>query len=184
MVAAAVAAALPERVGAVILEDPPFHAMGRHIHESLWQAQFLGMREVARRGGSFEAIADGLAEIPLPFPGGVTRRLGEFRDRASLLWSAECISQMDPEVLTPVVEGRWLAGYDELEIARRIRCPVRLLQGDLSAGGALSDREAELFASAVPACRIEKFPGIGHLPHWFAPERVAAIINEFAEPTK
>jgi pimeloyl-ACP methyl ester carboxylesterase len=183
MVAAAVAAELPHLVRGVVLEDPPFHTMGAHIHSSVWQAQFAGMREVARRGGSLEQLTDALADIHLPFPGGVTKRLGDFRDRASLAWSAGCLAQLDPEVLTPLIEGCWLDGYDTAAIAARIRCPVLLLQADVKAGGALSDDDAQLFTHAVSNCRHETFPGSGHLLHWLQPTRVAQLVNDFGLST-
>lgn len=69
MVAAAVAAEVPDRVRAIILEDPPFHTLGNRIEGSAWQAQFIGMQEIARRGGSVEDITDALAEIRLPSGG-------------------------------------------------------------------------------------------------------------------
>ena len=88
MVAAAVAAELPDRVGGIILEDPPFHTMGNRIAGSAWQAQFIGMRKAASRGGSINEITGALANIRLPASGGGFKRLGELRDRASLAWSA------------------------------------------------------------------------------------------------
>jgi len=177
MVAAALAAELPDVVKGVVLEDPPFHTMGRQIHSSVWQAQFLGMREVARHAETLGHLADALAEIRLPLAGGVMKRLGDLRDRASLMWSAECLAQLDPEVLTPVIEGRWLGDYDFVKVAARTRCPVLLLQADLKAGGTLSDDDATTFVRNAAACRHEKFPGFGHLLHWLQPERVAQLIN-------
>lgn len=70
-----------------------------------WQAQFIGMQEIARRGGSVEDMTDALAEIRLPSGDGGCHRLGDRRDRASLAWSAQGLTQLDPEVLTPVIEG-------------------------------------------------------------------------------
>lgn len=57
MVAAAVAAELPQWVRGIVLEDPPFHTMGNRITGSLWQSQFIGMQEVARRSGSIVIVA-------------------------------------------------------------------------------------------------------------------------------
>lgn len=179
MVAAAVALELPDLVRGVVLEDPPFHTMGAHIHSSVWQAQFTGMREVAQHGGTVEQLTDALADIRLPFPGGTTNRLGDSRDRTSLRWSAECLAKLDPEVLTPLIEGRWLDSYDTADIAARIRCPVTLLQADVKVGGALSDGDAQAFTRAAANCRLEKFPGSGHLLHWLQPERIAQLINTF-----
>jgi pimeloyl-ACP methyl ester carboxylesterase len=178
MVAAAVAAELPELVRGVVLEDPPFHTMGNRIAGSAWQAQFIGMQQAARRGGSVEQLTDALADIRLPSSGGI-KRLGELRDRASLAWSAECLAKLDPEVLTPVIEARWLDGYDPTAIAARIRCPVLLLQADTKTGGALKEDDAQLFTGSARDCRVEAFPGCGHLLHWLQPQRIAQLIHSF-----
>lgn len=180
MVAAAVAAELPARVRGIILEDPPFHTMGNRIAGSAWQAQFTGMREAARKGGSVEEITDALADIRLPASGGAFKRLGELRDRASLAWSAECLSQLDPEVLTPVIEGRWLDGYDFPSLLSGLRCPTLLLQGDPSAGGALTDADTESLKSIVSTCQQVRFPGCGHNLHRDRPESVLQAFADIA----
>ena len=180
MVAAAVAAELPERVGGIILEDPPFHTMGNRIAGTAWQAQFIGMRAAAEMGGSTEAITDALADIRLPSSGGGFKRLGELRDCASLAWSAQCLSQLDPGVLTPVIEGRWLDGYDFPDALSRVRCPTLLLQADPSAGGALTDADAESLKSIISTCQQVRFPGCGHSLHRDHPESVLRAVADFA----
>jgi pimeloyl-ACP methyl ester carboxylesterase len=182
MVAAAVAAKLPDRVRGIILEDPPFHTMGNRIAGSAWQAQFTGMREAARKRGSVEEITDALADIRLPASGGGFKRLGDLRDRASLAWSAQYLSQLDPEVLTPVIEGRWLDGYDFPAALSRVRCPTLLLQADPSAGGALTGADAESLMSVVSDCQQVRFPGCGHNLHRDHPESVLRAFADFAAP--
>lgn len=179
MVAAAVAAELPDRVGAIILEDPPFHTMGNRIGGTAWPAQFTGMREAASRGGSIDEITDALAEIRLPAGDGF-QRLGDLRDRASLAWSAQCLTQLDPGVLTPVIEGRWLDGYDFPDALSRVRCPTLLLQADPSAGGALTDADAEAVVAAIADCEHVHFPGCGHNLHRDRPEVVLRAFADFA----
>jgi len=180
MVAAAVAAELPERVGGIILEDPPFHTMGNRIAGTAWQAQFIGMRAAAETGGSTEAITDALADIRLPVSDGGFKRLGELRDRASLAWSAQCLSQLDPGVLTPVIEGRWLDGYDFPDALSRVLCPALLLQADPSAGGALTDADAAIAVNAMSSCQHLRFPGRGHNLHRDRPEAVLRAVEDFA----
>lgn len=180
MVAAGVAAELPQLVRGIVLEDPPFHTMGNRIAGSAWQAQFIGMREAAQSGGTIETIADALADIRLPASGIGFKRLGELRDRASLAWSAECLSQLDPEVLTPVIEGRWLDGHDVAAVLSRVRCPVLLLQADPTAGGALTDADADAAESALPSCQRVRFPGIGHQLHRERPLAVLQVVQDFA----
>jgi pimeloyl-ACP methyl ester carboxylesterase len=179
MVAAAVAAELPDRVRGIILEDPPFHTMGNRIAGTAWQAQFSGMRDAARRGGSVEEITEALADIQLPSAGGGFKRLGDLRDRASLAWSAQCLARLDPGVLTPVIEGRWLDGYDFPPLLAGLRCPSLLLQSDPSAGGALTDADAESLKSIVSNCQHIRFPGCGHNLHRDRPEEVLQALREF-----
>jgi pimeloyl-ACP methyl ester carboxylesterase len=184
MVAAAVAAELPERVRGIILEDPPFHTMGTRIAGSAWQAQFIGMRTAARKGGSVEEITDALGDIRLPASDGGFKRLGDLRDRASLAWSAKCLSQLDPGVLTPVIEGCWLDGYDVTGIPSRVRCPALLLQADPAAGGALTDADAGIAVNAISSCKHVRFPGFGHNMHRDRPLEVLQALSEFFSSVK
>lgn len=165
MVAAAVAAQLPQQVLGVVLEDPPFHTMGNRIAGSTWQAVFRGMQAAIEQRGSIQEITRLLADIRLPSSVGGTQRLGDVRDLASLAWSAECLHQLDPEVLTCVIEGRWLDGYDTRDILARIRCPAMLLQADPAAGGALTDADAEAAVAALPDSQHIRFPNAGHQLH-------------------
>lgn len=177
MVAAAVAAQVPQRVHAVVLEDPPFHSMGRNIAGSAWEAQFRGMLAAISRHSDVEALTDALAEIALPGPEGSSVRLGELRPRSALSWSAKCLAQIDPQVLRPIIEGQWLDGFDPVEVAQCIQCPVTLLQADPIAGGALSHEEASQFRQAACRCQFEFFEGNGHLLHWQQPERIAQLLG-------
>lgn len=180
MVALAAAVALPELVRGIVLEDPPFHTMGRRIAQTPWQALFMGMRDVARSSASADEMAAALAELAVPVPGqsGQTR-LGQIRGADSLRFSACCLAQLDSEVFTPVIEGRWLDGYDALALCSRVRCPVLLLQGDPSAGGALTNADADATMAALPACRRVRFPGMGHLIHQDQPAAVLDALREF-----
>jgi pimeloyl-ACP methyl ester carboxylesterase len=181
MVALAVAATLPGLVRGIVLEDPPFHTMGRQIAQTPWQALFMGMRDVARSGTDSDELAVALADLSVPTPGrsGLTK-LGQLRSRESLRFSARCLAQLDPNVFTPVIEGRWLDGYDERELYLRVGCPVLLLQGDPSAGGALTDADADAAMAALPGCRRVQFPGVGHLIHQDQPAAALRALQEFA----
>lgn len=179
MVAACTAARTPERVRALVLEDPPFVSMGPAIVGSHWQALFRGMREVCRRDGSIEERTHRLGEVLLPQSDGTSRPLRSLRDPEALRWSTQCLSRLDPTVLDPLVEGRWMDGIDWQDVARSIRCPTVLLQGDVEAGGALADGEADAFAAACTRLEHLRFPGFGHQLHGTLPERVAAIVDRF-----
>lgn len=179
MVAAGVAAEAPELVRGVVLEDPPFHTMANRIHGTAWQAQFVGMRDVARCGGTKAEMAAMLADIEIPFPNGGSKRLGELRTPAALAWSAECLAKLDPEVLTPVIDARWLDGYDFTEVLTRICCPVLLLQADPLSGGALTNQDVETAFAALPTIQHIRFPGAGHQLHRDRTDAMLDKLNPF-----
>ncbi|TWT55328.1 hypothetical protein KOR42_29560 [Thalassoglobus neptunius] len=138
------------------------------------------MQDVARRSGSNDEITDALADIRLPCDSGSYKRLGEVRDRAELKWSAQCLSRLDPEALTPVIEGRWLDGYDMQDVFSNIHCPTLLLQADPKAGGALTNIDAEAACATIASCQHARFASCGHQLHRDRPEEVLQTFAKFA----
>ena len=118
----------------------------------------------------------------MPIPAGGFKRLGELRDRTSPRWSAECLTPLDPEVLTPIIEGRWLDGYDVVEVLPRTHCPVLRLQADPTAGGALTDDHAQLALRSIADGRCVRFYATGHQLHRDRPEAVPRAVQEFTVP--
>ncbi|MFN3652524.1 MAG: alpha/beta fold hydrolase [Armatimonadota bacterium] len=182
MVACAAAASVPERVRAVVLEDPPFETMGSRIQYTPFLAQFMGMRRALARGPRpVRELAAELAEIRLPRPGGGTVRLGDLRDAPQLRFSARCLQRLDPAVLDPIVESRWLDGYEVETVMRGLRCPSLLLAGDPDAGGMLSSFDSDRLVELAADCVRVEFPGVGHLIHWSQPERLLLQVLPFLE---
>ena len=136
MVAAAVAAKFPDRVRAVILEDPPMTTISDRITESVLYSHFCNMQRFAGDQRPVGEIARELAEAHMKDPRtGEETRLGDVRDAAALRFTASCLQQLDPNVLLPIVEGRWLESYETEAVFRAIRCPALLLQADVAVGG-------------------------------------------------
>ena len=184
MVALAVAAELPEIVRGIVLEDPPFHTMGQRIAQTPWRELFQGMRETARSVTGVDQLAAALAELSVSVPGRSSpTTLGQLRSAESLKFSARCLAQLDPEVFTPVIEGRWLDGYDERELYSQVRCPALLLQGDSMAGGAFIDADADEAMTALRTGRRVRFAGVGHLIHQDQSEAALRALQEFATTT-
>lgn len=182
MVAAAVAAELPAQVRAVVLEDPPLHTMGRRITESVLLSFFRGLQPFAGSRGSVREIAHELADLRLRNPqNDVETRLGDVRDAVSLRFTASGLRQLDPAVLLPIIERRWLDGYEVESVFRRIVCPVLLIQADEAAGGMLIDDDAaQVEALSADVTRI-KLPGVGHLVHWTVTPQLANLVSGFLE---
>ncbi len=167
MVAAALAAAAPDKVRAVILEDPPLQAMGERISQTILLDFFQKYQPFAGDERSPSAIGRDLAEMILTDPQtGNQIRLGDTRDAASLRFSASCLKRLDPDTFPVIVEGRWLDDYNIDDIFRGIQCPILLIQADVAAGGMLNDEDV---AHIKPLCHDLthiKLDGVGHMVHW------------------
>jgi pimeloyl-ACP methyl ester carboxylesterase len=179
-VAAAVAAEAPERVRALVLEDPPLGMAGPRLAETYFPETF---RVFIRHAGSDRpvgVIAAELAEARVPGPGraGLVR-LGDVRDPVSLRASASGLKRLDPEVLETPIAGCWLDGCDVAEAMRRIACPTLLLQADDTVGGILPDDHAVEMAALVGDCAHVKLTGIGHNIHATATEAMMRLVVPF-----
>lgn len=182
MVGASVAAKVPDKVSALILEDPPFETMGSRIHNGFFHSYFSCLRQFASSTLSVAELARNLAEMRFGPPGNERAiRLGDLRDAASLRFSAKSLKQLDPEVLVSIIEGRWLEGYDQRRILRLIKCPVLVLQADEKAGGMLGDEDAELMLDSILDCTRVRFPDAGHLLHWVETDAIARNAIAFLE---
>lgn len=182
MVAAGVAAELPQQVQGAILEDPPFGTMGTRISQLALLSYFAGVQPFAESTLPVGALARQIAEIPLTTPGKTgSIRLGDTRDMASLRFTARCLKQLHREVLSPIVAGRWLEGFDWAAVMQKITCPVLLLQADLSAGGMLTDDDAAEAERLTPDCVRVRLPKVGHLIHWLQTETCLRLTISFLE---
>jgi len=175
MVVAAAASERPDRVSAIVMEDPPMHTMGARIAETSLLPFFSALKPFAGSQEPVSSIARKLAETRLPDSkkdGDV--RLGDMRDATSLQFTAACVKKLDPEVFDPILAGEWLDGFDTEHVFRNVRCPALLVQADTPCGGMLTDEDAQSITSLAPDVVRVKLPGCGHLVHW---SRTAELLN-------
>jgi pimeloyl-ACP methyl ester carboxylesterase len=105
-------------------------------------------------------------------------RTGDVRGEGYLRLYAECLSQLEPEVLDVILAGRLTEGWDLEEPLRQISCPVLLMQGEPSLGG-LEDQAAERAAALLPRGQRIKIPGAGHNIHQTQPESALCAVQGF-----
>lgn len=154
MVGIGVAAEAPDDVRALILEDPPLGAFrGRPFVERPEHDRFVMMRDLAREG----------------HPPGELARLLAAHDSGPVTLAhrmrAASLSQIDPDVLTLIIENRAIDGYDLEDRLRRVACPTMLLQGNPDLGRALSAAEAAWAASLLADGLLLSVPEAGHQIH-------------------
>jgi pimeloyl-ACP methyl ester carboxylesterase len=176
--AAAVAAARPDLVAAVILEDPPAASFLDNVRSTPWHPLWAQMRPLAGRLDSVSVLARELAGVRLA---GGEKRLGDVRDMTSLRFSARCLRDLDPRVFDPLLAGEWLKGFDYDGTFTGVRCPALILRGEEPLGGMLSRAEAARLAGLMADANAVDVPGAGHLIHWQAAEATARLVLGFLE---
>jgi len=182
MVAARVAAERPRGLRALILEDPPGTTLAEGISRSRFHLQFSNMVPLLAGSPDLETLARDLSRMEVRHPrDGTVVRFGELRDPAAIRFGAECLLQMDPEVLTPLVQGRWLEDLDWFGALPKIECPGLLLRADPDCGGMLSEAEATRITSLFTRCERIDLPGVPHAIHSTRPENMLALVNGFLE---
>lgn len=184
MVAAAVAAEAPELVRAIILEDPPFETMGARIERYVMYPYFVALESLAQKGASngqsLSQLVKALGAIEVNTANGPTP-LRNVRDASALRFTAKCLQQLDPAVMTPIAQARWLHGYDVRKIFAHIQCPTLVMQADANMGGMLTDEDAALLEQTVADVTRVKVSGIGHQIHTMAPDVALRIVLGFLE---
>jgi len=180
LVAVGLAARRPELVAALILEEPPSHRLVPHIRQTPFHALFTGLRQLAGKKRSIAETTQLVGQIEMPHGEG-TIRLGDIRDATSLRFTARCLEDLDPEVLTPLIEGRLLEGFDWPDNVCRVKCPTLLLRGEVGLGGMLGKDDADEMASAMADAAVLQVPNVGHLLHWLATEETLRYVLGFLE---
>jgi pimeloyl-ACP methyl ester carboxylesterase len=180
MVAAAVAARIPDRIRGLILEDPPFHTMGERLAGTPLHVYFSRLRELAGCRDPIADLARRLGELQIPSSDGASNvRMRETRDAATLRFMARCLRDLDPAVLDPVIAGQWLTGYDIGAVCSALTAPVLLLQSDPMAGGMLTMEDATRLEKAAADCARVFLAGTGHQAHWLNTPMVVRAVTAF-----
>src|SRR5580658_855713 len=115
----------PDLVRALILGDNRI-LVGR-MHHPMYKALFSGLRDLARKGGTVDEIAEGIGRIELPAPGSegdggeiVTINHLPGNDKAYLSRWARCVQRADPDTYDMVLDGSSLKGWDGKTVLRGI----------------------------------------------------------------
>ncbi|HEY3108425.1 MAG TPA: alpha/beta hydrolase [Chloroflexota bacterium] len=170
IVSIAVAADAPEAVRAVVLEDPPLGAFDdQDIAERSERPAFTAMRDLAAAGLPREQLFAALAE----------REPGV--DAAALGARTLTLGQMDPDVLTAILENRARDGYELAARLRRIAGPVLLQQGNVDLGAAVDDARVARARSLLASCTFEHFPDVGHGIHNLQPFAFCRSVRAFLD---
>lgn len=180
MVAAGAAAQLPDQVQAVILEDPPFQTMGRRIRETRWHGYFGALAPLAGSRQPLPQLVEQLAAVKFRDPAsGEDFCLGRMRGPVALRYMADCLRGVAPQAIEAILDGGWLASYDERQVLARLTRPALVLQADPAAGGMLTDGDAEFAHSVAADLSLIKLAGAQHLMHSTRTQEVLNLVTTF-----
>jgi pimeloyl-ACP methyl ester carboxylesterase len=176
---ALVSMGLPDLVTAVVLLDPPGPGFVSRIETTPYGTIWAAFRKLAGRK-DVGAVTKELVELRIPTAKpGESVRFGDVRDAASLRFVARCLRDLDPEVLAPALEKRWLDGFDVFSTAKHVKCPTLLVVADPVQGGMLPPEDAKPLAAALPDCTRVDVPGVGHLLHWQDTPATLRLLHSF-----
>ena len=185
MTVAGVAAQLPDRVKAIVMEDPPLETMGERIRQTPLLGYFQGVSQYAGDTRSVEEVATLLGDVTYSDPvSGETFRAGDSRNAAQLRFAATCVRRLDPAVFESIVQARWLEGYNVDSVFSGLRCPSLLLQADYGAGGMLSDEDTVHVCGLNSNVSSVYFEGIPHGIHWSATSELLNTVLPFLESVR
>ena len=185
LVAALIASKLPERVRALVLEDPPGTTLGDGIDRSRFHLQFANTAQLLTKVHDVGGLTDELAQMQVQRPrDGTLVRFSELRELNTIRFGAECLLKMDPAVLTTLLEGRWLEGLDWFGSLSKIECPSLLLRADPACGGMLDPAEANRITTLVSRCERVDLLGVGHSIHSIKPDQTSALVTNFLKKNK
>ncbi len=183
MVAATVAAEVPDLVRAVVLEEPPFDLLGPNIRQTTFYSMFAAMRSFSGSTLPVDELTRVIGQTRVDAvgkPEGV--RLDELRDPVGLRFMAGCLRRVDPTLWDPLLAGQWLDGIDPVDVLKSIRCPVLLLQGEIADGSMMLEESGPKIESLVADCTRARVAGAGHLIHGFQPTITLRLVHGFLEP--
>jgi pimeloyl-ACP methyl ester carboxylesterase len=145
---------------------------------------FIAWKSLAGSGAAAEEIALKLADIQVFLSGRPQPvRLGSLpgMNSAFLRFEARSLTQLDPEALSPIINGSMFAGYQAEKLLPAVSCPVLLLQGNPSLGGAMTDKDAQRALTLFPCAIRLLIENAGHELHLSQPESVLKALTYFLE---
>jgi pimeloyl-ACP methyl ester carboxylesterase len=179
LIAVWLAAHHPALARGIVLEDPPLYmTQPPRFQETGFYHYFMHLREVLpqhhARGGTLEAMIEYVSQAPINAEG---QTLLELAGAAAVRERAVQLHHLDPATLEPLVAGVLLGPHEPDELLSQVRCPVRLLAGQLEAGGAMDADDVARAVAKLARCEHTVFAGVGHMIHQErAEEYVAELI--------
>jgi len=158
VIALMAAARSPEKVKALILEDPVLTLDNyKRIIESSRGMYGLWL-DLKRSAQSEKALSLALADSYKDYPG-ITS--------AWILFFAGCLWQLDPTYFNALLYdfNGFTRGYDYKQILAKIKCPILFIRGETRLGAVMTDDEISWLKQNCSNVHYAQINSVGHLLH-------------------
>ncbi len=181
LVAVWLAAHAPDRVRGIFLEDPPLYMTRQpRFGETGFYHYFMYLNDFLPRhhaqNGTLEDMIESVRHMPINDAG---QTLLDLVGPEAVAERALQLHQLDPATLDPLIAGILLGPDEPNDLLAQVRCPVRLLAGQLEVGGALDAQDVERAVGQLAHCEHTVFPGVGHMIHQEQPETYTQALIHF-----
>jgi pimeloyl-ACP methyl ester carboxylesterase len=170
LIAMGTAAEAPDKVRALVLEDPALVVYTHRPEDISGHPYFRGTYEVLTNNRSMLGIIDWLRTLSPPGT----------PDEA-LRPNAEKLYALDPDMLLPILNDHLTEKGSFESTLERIRCPLLVLQADPILGATTEDQHVATIREHMPQAQVVQMTGAGHLIHFDQTEAVLERMIRFLE---
>jgi pimeloyl-ACP methyl ester carboxylesterase len=179
IIAMELAAAVPDRVRAIIVGDS---VLSRDtLAHSMYQELFKGLYDIVIAGGSAEEMATRLAKLEIRIPGlPEPIPIGDLPgDESDLQHWAACLEMLDPGAMQATIDGSTFRDFDCESVLAKIACPVLVLQANPELGGLMSESAVDKINRNVRQVEVVQFRLLGHALHLQRAQPVIDAVTKF-----
>ena len=163
------AADAPERVRALVLEEPAPYLFQEWLRQWVGWAEAHTWYGLASSGGSAEEMARSLMTLHPRF------------DETSARARAAALATVDLAVFGPLFDESMAKGFDTDRLLTAIECPVLLIHGASSLGSTMRPEDVERVSSCLRNSTVVGFPEQGHSIHRPKVREFVKILGAFLD---
>ena len=168
LIALLLASQFPDQVLGLVLSDPPLYCHSLTLKQTFWHEPFEELYHVISSYHSAEEIE---AYMLKQYPG---------MDPENCRARANCLSNVDPTIVSMMLDHSYMEGFDIDDVLRKITRPVLLIQGNPDLGAALRDEDVTYASERLQQCSVIHMQDVGHS---LLPDNLFYKVTDFLDYT-